>query len=85
MYMAMSIKQMILATAKGEHLDKLPYVPRIDVWYNYNVANNAFPERYEGWKQTEIMRDQGAGTGQYRLFHRLPNAQRQDLGLAACG
>jgi uroporphyrinogen-III decarboxylase len=66
--MAMTVKQMILAASRGEHLDKLPYVPRIDVWYNYNVANDAFPERYKGWKQTEIVRDQGAGTGQYRAF-----------------
>ena len=26
-------------------------MPRVDVWYNYNVANDAFPERYKGWKQ----------------------------------
>lgn len=66
--MAMTIKQAILATTRGEHLDKLPYVPRIDVWYNYNVANDKFPERYKGWRQTDIVRDQGAGTGQYRFW-----------------
>jgi len=66
--MAMTQKQSILAVARGEHVDKLPFVPRIDVWYNYNVANDKFPERYKGWRQTEILRDQGAGTGQYRFW-----------------
>jgi len=59
---------MILAAARGEYLDKLPFVPRIDVWYNYNVANDKFPEKYKGWRQTDILRDQGAGTGQYRFW-----------------
>jgi len=66
--MAMTVKQAILATTRREHLDKLPYVPRIDVWYNYNVANDKFPEKYKGWRQTDIVRDQGAGTGQYRFW-----------------
>ena len=66
--MAMTIKQAILATARGEHAEKVPYVPRIDVWYNYNVANDKFPEKYKGWRQTDILRDQGVGSGQYRFF-----------------
>lgn len=66
--MAMTIKQAILATARGEHLNRLPFVPRIDVWYNYNVANDKFPEKYKGWRQTAILRDQGAGSGQYRFW-----------------
>ena len=65
--MAMTIKQMILATARGEHLDKLPFGARIDVWYNYHSAHNTLPEKYRGRSQTDIIRDQGAGA-QYRFF-----------------
>lgn len=64
----MSVKQSILATARGEHLDRVPFVPRIDVWYNYSLANDRLPEKYKGWKQTDILRDQNAGSGQYRFW-----------------
>ena len=65
--MAMTQKQRILAAARGEHLDKLPFGARIDVWYNYHSAHNTLPEKYQGWSQTDIIRDQGAGA-QYRFF-----------------
>jgi len=64
--MAMTQKQRILAVARGEHLDKLPFGARIDVWYNYHSAHNTLPEKYKGWSQTDILRDQGAGA-QYRF------------------
>ena len=65
--MAMTQKQMILVAARGEHLDKLPFGARIDVWYNYHSAHNTLPEKYKGWSQTDILRDQGAGA-QYRFW-----------------
>jgi len=65
--MAMTHKQRILAAARGEHLDKLPFGARIDVWYNYHSAHGTLPEKYQGWSQTDIIRDQGAGA-QYRFF-----------------
>ncbi len=63
--MVMAQKQMILAAARGEPLDKLPFGVRIDVWYNYHSAHDTLPEKYMGWSQTDILRDQGAGV-QYR-------------------
>jgi len=65
--MAMTHKQRILAVARGENLDKLPFGARIDVWYNYHSAHNTLPEKYKGWSQTNIVHDQGAGA-QYRFF-----------------
>jgi len=65
--MALTQKQRILAAARGEALDKLPFGARIDVWYNYHSAHNTLPARYAGWSQTDIIRDQGAGA-QYRFF-----------------
>jgi len=74
---AMTQKQRILAAAGGEHLDKLPFGARIDVWYNYHSAHNTLPEKYQGWSQTDILRDQGAGA-QYR-FPAVAKEQYQDM------
>jgi len=65
--MAMTQKQRILAVARGEHLDKLPFGARIDVWYNYHSAHDTLPQKYKGRSQTDILRDQGAAA-QYRFF-----------------
>ncbi len=65
--MAMTHKQQILAAARGEKLDKLPFGARIDVWYNYHSAHGTLPDKYKGWSQTDILRDHGAGS-QVRFF-----------------
>lgn len=65
--MAMTQKQKILATVRGEKLDKLPFGARIDVWYNYHSAHGTLPKKYQGWKMVDILRDQGAAA-QYRFF-----------------
>jgi hypothetical protein len=75
--MALTKKQSILAAARGERLDKVPFGARIDVWYNYNSAHDTLPEKYKGWKQTDIIRDQGAGA-QYR-FWSVVNEEYQDM------
>jgi hypothetical protein len=59
--MALTQRQQLLAAAHGEKLDKLPFGARIDLWYNYNTAHDTLPEKYKGWEQTAIIRDQGAG------------------------
>ncbi len=65
--MEMTQKQRILAAARGEYLEKLPFGARIDVWYNYHSAHGSLPEKYKGWSQVDILRDLGAGA-QVRLF-----------------
>jgi len=37
----------------------LPYVPRIDLWYNANVAFDTLPAQHKGRTQDEISRAQG--------------------------
>jgi uroporphyrinogen-III decarboxylase len=65
--MAMTQRERLLAAARGDHLDKIPFGARIDVWYNYHSGHDTLPEKYKGWSQTDIIRDQGAGA-QYRFF-----------------
>ncbi len=52
-------KQRILSALKGEMPDSLPYVPRIDLWYNANVAFDTLPPQHRGRTQDEISRAQG--------------------------
>lgn len=59
--MELTQKQRLLVAARGERLDKVPFGARIDLWYNYNLAHDALPEKYKGWSQIDIIRDLGAG------------------------
>jgi corrinoid protein of di/trimethylamine methyltransferase len=52
-------RQRILMAAKGEMPDMLPYVPRIDLWYNANSVAGTLPERHKGRTQDEISRAEG--------------------------
>jgi hypothetical protein len=44
---------------RGEMPDLLPYVPRIDLWYNANSLTGSLPERHRGRSQDEISRAEG--------------------------
>jgi corrinoid protein of di/trimethylamine methyltransferase len=46
-------------TIKGEVVDQLPYVPRIDMWYNANSWAGTLPEKHKGRTQDEISRAEG--------------------------
>lgn len=52
-------RQRILMAAKGEMPDVLPYVPRIDLWYNANSMADTLPEKHKGRTQDEISRAEG--------------------------
>ena len=55
----MNHRQRILMAATGEMPDILPYVPRIDLWYNANSMADTLPERHKGRTQDEISRAEG--------------------------
>jgi corrinoid protein of di/trimethylamine methyltransferase len=55
----MTNKQRILMAMRGEMPDMLPYVPRIDLWYNANSYAGTLPERHKGRTQDEISRAEG--------------------------
>lgn len=75
--MVMTKKQQILAAARGEKLEKLPFGARIDVWYNYHSAHGTLPGKYKGWSQTDILRDQGAGA--QKRFFSLTREEYRDM------
>jgi hypothetical protein len=59
--MDLTPKGRLLAAARGEYLDQLPFGARLDLWYNYHLYHNSLPEQYLGWSIEDIARSQGAG------------------------
>jgi len=52
-------KSRILAAFRGETVDRLPYVPRIDLWYLANALAGTLPRQHLGRTQNEISRAEG--------------------------
>ena len=59
--MVMTHQARLLAAARKQPVDKLPFGARIDLWYNYHSTRGTLPEKYKGWGMVDILRDQGAG------------------------
>jgi methylmalonyl-CoA mutase cobalamin-binding domain/chain len=52
-------KERILRVLKGEIVDKIPYTPRIDLWYNANQLKGTLPEKYKNFSMDDISRLEG--------------------------
>lgn len=52
-------KARILAALRGELVDRLPYVPRLDLWYLANSTAGTLPKQYRGVPMNEIARAEG--------------------------
>ena len=44
----MTHKERMLATLRGQPVDRLPFVPRLDLWYNANKLAGTLPDRLAG-------------------------------------
>jgi corrinoid protein of di/trimethylamine methyltransferase len=55
----MTHKERILKAIRGELPDRIPYVPRIDLWYNANLLGGTLPEKHKERTQDEISRTEG--------------------------
>jgi corrinoid protein of di/trimethylamine methyltransferase len=55
----MTHRQRLLKVAKGEMVDRIPWVPRIDLWHNANELAGTLPKKYRGLTVEEIHRKQG--------------------------
>lgn len=49
----------VLAALRGEPVDCLPYVPRLDLWYLANATSGTLPRRYASTPMNEIARAEG--------------------------
>lgn len=57
----MTTKERILATLNGQPTDTLPYVPRLDIWYNANLRNGTLPDKYKNATLRELTDDLDLG------------------------
>jgi len=52
-------RERILKVARGELVDKIPWVPRIDLWHNAHALSDTLPEKYKGLTVEDIHRREG--------------------------
>lgn len=55
----MTHRERILKVARGEKVDKIPWIPRIDLWHNANELAGTLPEKYQGLSVEEIHKKEG--------------------------
>ena len=57
----LTYKERILGAMRGEMVDVIPYVPRLDLWWLANFTRGTLPEKYEGMIPDDIARTEGWG------------------------
>jgi hypothetical protein len=57
----MNDRERMLAVLRGEPPDRLPWIPRLDLWYNAAVLGVTLPARFAGLSLREVQRAMGAG------------------------
>ncbi len=55
----MTHRERIIKAIKGEMPDRLPFAPRLDLWYSANFPSGTLPEKYKNSSPDEIARAQG--------------------------
>jgi methylmalonyl-CoA mutase cobalamin-binding domain/chain len=61
-------KERILRTMRGEMVDRIPFVPRLDLWWIANNLGGTLPERHRGRKPDDIARAEG-----WACYHMVPD------------
>lgn len=57
----MTHRERILAAIRGEAVDRLPWVPRLDLWYKANAYCDTMPAQWQGASLAQIQHDLGVG------------------------
>lgn len=57
----MTHRERILAAIRGEPVDRLPWVPRLDLWYKANVYCRTMPPEWRDASLADIQEDLGIG------------------------
>lgn len=61
-------KERILKTMRGEMVDHIPFVPRLDLWWIANNLGGTLPKQHAGRKPDDIARAQG-----WACYHMVPD------------
>ncbi len=57
----MNERERFVSVLQGEMPDRIPWVARLELWYEYHSLNNSLPDKYRGWSMWDIQRDIGMG------------------------
>jgi methanogenic corrinoid protein MtbC1 len=55
----MTHREQLLKVARGEMVDALPWIPRIDLWHNAHAMAGTLPEKYRDYSVEDIHRAEG--------------------------
>ena len=58
----MTNRERVLAIMSGRAPDRIPWIPRLLLWYNAHQRAGILPDRYQGYSLRDIERDLGLGT-----------------------
>jgi hypothetical protein len=58
----MTDRERILAVIEGRLPDRIPWIPRLQIWYDAHLQRGDLPARYQGWDLRRIEQDLGMGT-----------------------
>ena len=58
----MTHRERIMAVLERKPVDHIPWVPRLELWYNGRKRRGTLPEKYRDWSLRDIERDLGLGT-----------------------
>ncbi|MHC4914536.1 MAG: uroporphyrinogen decarboxylase family protein, partial [Planctomycetota bacterium] len=57
----MTDRERMLAAIRGEPVDRIPWVPRLDLWHRANRLAGTLPEKYAGAELRDLVDDLGWG------------------------
>ena len=57
----MNKRERIEAVLAGRSPDRIPWVPRLQIWYEAHRRRGTLPQKYQDWSLREIERDLGTG------------------------
>jgi hypothetical protein len=68
----MTNRERILAVLAGQAPDRIPWIPRLGIWYEANRRAGTLPEKYRGWTLRDVERDVFGGTaGRDGIIYRI--------------
>ena len=50
----MTDRERLLAIMAGRSPDRIPWIPRMEIWYETQLLRGTLPPKYEGWSLREI-------------------------------
>jgi hypothetical protein len=84
----MNHRERALAAMRGEPVDRIPFIARMDLWYSFHKNQGTLPHPYQKASLWDIQRDLGIGIfgfgawdiSLYRLVHRNVAIQKETRG-----